>query len=87
MNKFNIHYVSSDKIRRELIEYYLRTNKTKSFQEAVEACGKGKEAKAYKINFNNEIQNIVINKTKINIIYVDKNFPPDGLFKFQEYVI
>jgi len=54
-----------------------------TFQQAFDASGKG-----FKNNWDKEFNKVLesIDKTKINIIYIDKNFPPNTLTTFSKYV-
>jgi len=81
---FHLQYISSDKIRGEYIKELMSNNKT-TFSEAMEKSQKGK---TFKNRFNTEMKSLIqnIDRSKINLIFVDKNYPPEAIKKFPEYI-
>jgi hypothetical protein len=69
----NLLYISSDKMKEDMIKEYLKKNPNASFNKAFDNSGKN-----FKNKFNQEIINTLNNQKsddKINIFYIDKNFP------------
>lgn len=76
----NLLYISSDKMKGEQIEEYLKDHPYATHDDAHD-----KVSKNIKTKFNNEIVRILNNRRdeeKINIMFVDKNFPKDAIESF-----
>ena len=76
--KYNIKLVSSDKIREELSLKMQKENPKMTFKQCFDKVGKETATE-----FDTQIQNAIdsVEKEKINIILVDKNYP-QGIDKF-----
>ena len=77
-DKYNIKLVSSDKIREDLSIKMQKNNPKMTFQQCFDKVGK-ETAKEFDTQIKNAID--TIEKDKINIILVDKNYP-QGIDKF-----
>lgn len=76
----NLLYISSDKMKEDIINEYLKKNPKSNFSQAFEVSGKN-----FKNKFNNKIIETLNSKKsdeKINIFYVDKNFPGNHYGQF-----
>jgi hypothetical protein len=80
---FNIQEISSDAIKGNIILEYLINNPEKSFQEGFDYSSKGN---TFKNNWDSQFNTILneIQENKINLIFVDKNFPPNALPNFDK---
>ena len=76
--KYNIKLISSDKIREDLSNQMQKSNPKMTFQQCFDKVGK-ETAKEFDTQIKNAID--TIEKDKINIILVDKNYP-QGIDKF-----
>ena len=66
-----------------MIKDYLKNNPKKSFQEAFDYTSKGNSFKQnWDKEFNKLFDNLEFNM--INIIYIDKNYPPNTLLTFKK---
>ena len=78
--KYNIKLVSSDKIREELSLKMQKDKPEMTFKQCFDKVGK-ETAEEFNIQIQNAIDSV--EKEKINIILVDKNYP-QGIDKFLE---
>ena len=78
--KYNIKLVSSDKIREELSLKMQKEKPEMTFKQCFDKLGK-ETAEEFNIQIQNAIDSV--EKEKINIILVDKNYP-QGIDKFLE---
>ena len=75
---FGFSSISSDRIRRELINMFLSENPSKSEDDAMQATGV-ETAKEFGRRLDNLFDKAIKSDSKKEVIYLDKNHPPRAL--------